>query len=594
MTDNTKESDFNTYWAAFFLFSLKQQGLKHIFISPGSRSTPLAIAATMIPDLNTYVLLDERSSGYTALGTGKYKGVPSLLICTSGTAAANYYPAVIEARQAGIPLILCTADRPPSLRSTGANQTIDQLHLYGHYPVFFHELGRPRQSEFSIKSLRNLASQAFNLSIQRRGAVHLNFPFAKPLEPPPQFWGQLKNAIQSDFDNSSSPVVTQPTYDGTHPPNIELGSEMQRIIADSTRPLIIAGPEQPFSQRPSTLYNLGQRLRAPVIAEAGSQLLLEETKQTSDPILMHGYEHYLSDDSFLNDYQPDLIIRFNTSPTSNSVNNALSKWQAIPHLHFDTHPDWHDPNHTVDCRITCQPDEFEESILNPLFNNCLGTEKWIKSWRKQSKDYITKRNQLLSDYEETPLTDGTVIHKGLTSAPENLNLFLSNSLPIRDIELFASDIINSYKQVITQRGASGIDGITSAAIGYTLESEDPGLLVIGDLSFLHDTNALLNAKYLKNSLRVLIINNGGGSIFRMLPIADAVPDIFQDYFETPQSADISTIASAYSMVTYQNINTIDELDTIMGSENTSEPGLHLIECPTDPQRSMELRKALTS
>ena len=594
MTHNTKQSDFNTYWAAYFLFSLRQQGIQHIFISPGSRSTPLTLAASFIPDMETYVLLDERSSGFTALGAGKHQSNPAVLICTSGTAAANYYPAVIEARQAGVPLILCTADRPPSLRSTGANQTIDQLHIFGNYPVFFHEVGQPQQEQFALQRLRTLASQAYNMSIERRGPVHLNFPFAKPLEPSPSFFYQLKTAIESGFDESSSPIVVNPKYDGTHPPNISVGPDMQRTITDSKKPLIIAGPEQPFAQRPSTLYNLGQRLRAPIIAEAGSQLLQEETKQSSDPILMHGYERYLTDSSFLDDYQPDLLIRFNTSPTSGSVNNALLHWQAIPHLHFDTHPDWHDPNHTADCRITCHPDELEESILNPIFNNCLGSEKWIKSWRKLSKEYLANKNTLLSEQEDTPLTDGTAIHYAVKSAPAGLNLFLSNSLPVRDIELFASDRIYPFKQVITQRGASGIDGITSAAIGYTLESGTPGLLVIGDLSFLHDTNALLNAKYLSHSLRVLILNNGGGSIFRMLPIAEAAPELFQTYFETPQSADMAGLASAYSNVSYQKATTAEELDSIMGSEEANEAGMHLIECPTDPDRSMELRNALKS
>lgn len=590
---NTNRSDFNTYWAAFFLYSLQQQGVQRIFISPGSRSTPLTIAATLLPDVENLVFLDERSSGYAALGAAKYDGIPSLLICTSGTAAANYHPAVAESRNAGVPMIVCSADRPPELRDTGANQTMDQIQLFGHHPIWFYEVGEPNRSQKALDRLKTLASQAYHYSSDRRGPVHLNFPFAKPLEPSSEFLDELKTIIQSGFDGSTGSWVSQPNYEGTASPVISLPSPLKRAITDSRKPLIIAGPEQPYAQRTSAVYNLAQRLRAPIIAEAGSQIPLQENSLTPDPLLIHGYEQYLRDHSFLEDYQPDLVIRFYGTPTSNAINQALEYWQSTPEIHFDTHPDWHDPNHTVDLRIACRPEELRESLLQPLFNNCLGSEKWIESWRTTSQSFIETRDQRLEKYRSGNLTDGVCIHDIFSHIPKDLNLFLGNSLPVRDVEITASDQINACKQIVTQRGVSGIDGITSAAIGYTISSKSPGLLITGDLSFLHDTNALLNAELLNHPLHLVIINNGGGSIFRMLPISDTDSSLFEDFFETPQQVDIGKLVSSYSAVTYQLVSSLDELKSLFekGSDN---PGIHIYECRTDPETSVNLRKELQS
>jgi 2-succinyl-5-enolpyruvyl-6-hydroxy-3-cyclohexene-1-carboxylate synthase len=242
-------------WTDTFLRTLQSYGVEHIVISPGSRSTPLTLAAASNSQLKKHVILDERSAAFTALGIGKATNVPAVLICTSGTALANYYPAVIEARESGIPLILATADRPPNLRATGANQAIDQQKIFGDYPVFYHDVGEPKTEKNDFDRLQLLAQQAFTLSREKRGPVHLNFPFRKPLQPEPKF---LKSYSPPSISSDQHSKIQS---------GLALSNNLQQNISHANRPLIIVGPLAPQDDC-SSIAQLAKKLWCPILTES--------------------------------------------------------------------------------------------------------------------------------------------------------------------------------------------------------------------------------------------------------------------------------------------------------------------------------------
>ncbi|HLR33690.1 MAG TPA: 2-succinyl-5-enolpyruvyl-6-hydroxy-3-cyclohexene-1-carboxylic-acid synthase, partial [Fodinibius sp.] len=311
------------YWSAHFLRNLLKNGTRHAIISPGSRSTPLTMAAAAHPHIQKQVILDERTAAFTALGIGKATGSPALLICTSGTAAAHYLPAVIEARKSGVPLILATADRPPHLRSTGANQAIDQLKLFGDYPVMFHEAGEPRLDKSDLNRLAMLARQASGVARQRRGPVHINFPFRKPLEPEPDFVREIERENRqlppSEYDHAQ------------HDESFHLTGEMRQAVISARRPLILKGPTAPGDDTAS-IAKLAEKLCCPVLSES----------TFPGRFAVIGFSAFLRNEHVLEELQPDLILRFGFQPTAKSLEKALSAWQPRHHFHFASTDDWHD------------------------------------------------------------------------------------------------------------------------------------------------------------------------------------------------------------------------------------------------------------
>lgn len=563
MTDlDTKNISF--YWATIFIRSLLTSGVRHVVISPGSRSTPLTMAAAAHPKLQKHIILDERSAAFTALGIGKATGKPAMLICTSGTATSNYYPAVIEARQSGVPLIIATADRPPHLRSTGANQAIDQIKLFGDYPVFFHEVGEPHISEQDFERLRMLARQTAAISQQRRGPVHLNFPFRKPLEPTPDFVKETEKENRETTVNATT--ITQPRQETYHLPD-----GVQKAIASSSRPLIIIGHLAPQDDTQS-IARLAKQLDSPVLSES--------TIETDYAI--NGFAGFLKNSDVQNNLQPDLILRFGFQPTSKAVEMALRNWDTDHHFHFASTTDWQDATFAGSTHLPWlgRPIAFEKV-------NHSGKKEWVNRWKKTDYSF---RNFFKKNINETAeLTDGHLFHQLIPQCRDEHFIAVSNSFPARDIQLFGQN--GTQNPLFLNRGASGIDGVTSTAIGISTALQKPGILFIGDLAFLHDTNALLNHKIIGQDLTIVVINNSGGSIFRMLPIEEH-KDYFEEYFETPQSADIQQLVQSYGIDYHQisDLSALWEFDLQRWQEQ--HPGLSVIECRTNPDASMALRKKL--
>lgn len=551
------------YWATVFFRKLIEGGVRQVIISPGSRSTPLTMAAAANPHLKKQVILDERSAAFTALGIGKATGTPAVLICTSGTAAANYFPAVIEARQSGVPIILATADRPPHLRATGANQAIDQLKLFGDYPVFFHEAGEPRLADEDLNRLAMLARQAIGTAQQKRGPVHLNFPFRKPLEPTSSFVKKTETINKQDCPA----LVDQ----GRTKERFYIPESVQKAIANAHRPLLIVGPTAPKDDSQS-IAQLAEKSGAPVLSES--------TVTSAQTI--SGFAGFLRNLKTIETMEPDLILRFGLQPTSKSLEKALETWQPDHHFHFASTHDWQD--------ATCSGSTHLPWLGKPFSTKSITSstdEAWFQAWKEQEKKFKTYRDRAFSQAET--LTDGHIYHHLLPQCSDDHFIAVSNSFPARDVQLFGQNSVQH--PLFLNRGASGIDGITSTAMGISLARQQPGVLFTGDLAFLHDTNALLNQKILDQNLTVVVINNSGGSIFRMLPI-EQHKEYFQHYFETPQSADIQHLVNTYD-IAFQRITTLQELNNFNLKEwQEQNPGLSVVECQTDPDASMQLRQQL--
>ncbi|MDZ7718963.1 MAG: 2-succinyl-5-enolpyruvyl-6-hydroxy-3-cyclohexene-1-carboxylic-acid synthase [Balneolaceae bacterium] len=554
-------------WSTTLLNSLYKNGVRHAIISPGSRSTPLTLAAAIHPGIQKQVVLDERSAAFIALGIGKSTGMPAVLICTSGTAVANYMPAVVEAKESGVPMILLTADRPPNLRNLGSSQTVDQIKIFGDQTVFFHEAGEPVNKEEDLKRIEYLGKQAIECSKDSGGAAQINLPFRKPLEPTAEALQEEKEKLKaSTFSEDFTPSPDQS--------EITLSKEVIELISSSKHPLLIAGPADPQHALNRQIDLFADHLNAPVLAEPGSQL-----SDTTNQIAR--FDQFIRNPDMRQRLQPDLIIRFGDQPYSSSLLWALEAWQEIPVIHFTARRTTQDHAMSVSHKIICRK---QDSIDHKIIQSN-SSENWVEEWLSLNKKASEGLAQKINASHE--LTDGSVFNYFSNQLSENWNVMLSNSLPARDMLTFGK----SRKNQFVNRGAAGIDGVLSTALGIHFSSDRPTCCFIGDLAFLHDSNALYTLQQDSDRPFVaIIINNQGGNIFQMLPIHRkedrAIPEeIYQTYFQTPQKTDISHLAKA-SGIRYQKIESLNSLKKI---DLNAVTGTLIIECVTDSKASMDLR-----
>ena len=557
-------------WISHFMRSLYREGVRHIYISPGSRSTPLALSAAVHPGFQKHVVLDERSAGFQALGIGKSTGKPAVLICTSGTAVTNYFPAIAEARQSGTPLIVLTADRPPYLRYTGSSQTIDQLKIFGSYAVMFHELGEPVHQDPDLKRLELLARQAVTDSVHFGGAVQINAPFRKPLEPASESIEIEHNRNQEQVEElKDASKIREITSKNT------LSDPLFNLINHSNRPLVIGGPETPERVLNQTFTELLRCLQAPVLCEPGSNLPAGDFRVT-------GYESFLRSPEVADELKPDLILLFGESPFGKSLQAFLETYREVETIQFLNRESWQDSAFSVNHRVILPSDQVTTTGLETK------QKTWFQKWKKESETVDSLKLELLNNSDE--LTDAHIYAHFTGFLPDNWQMMLSNSFTVRDFSMFG-EAVKPGNKVFVNRGAAGIDGVLSTALGILEGSKQPMLCLMGDLAFYHDSNAMLSARDLSQPLMIVVINNGGGNIFRMLPIYDN-KEYFKTYFETPQHAEIEHLAKAHDLK-YYSVDTRDKLKKIKPELVTGNRTI-LVECKTDPEVSMKLRKIFWS
>jgi len=572
----------NVFWTETFVKELSLQGVKYASISPGSRNTPLTIAFAKNKKIKTYIHIDERSSGFFALGLAKASGTPVAIVCTSGTATAELYPAIIEAYQQRVPLIVCTADRPPELLDMGANQTINQRNIYKNHIRYFNDVGLPTPTVKKIQQLKNTAQRAvLESTAKSRGPVHLNFPFRKPFEPK-TYTDEIDSKIL-EFSNKkikqNKAVINLLDKDISKQPWF---NKIIRQIKKSKKGLIIVGPENYNSKFLKNCQTLSHKLGYPVLADGTSQLRFGRHPKEN---IITVFDAFLRSNKFVQNHQPDIILQFGRTITSKGLDTFLEKCDA-PRFMINEYGDWFDPSDQAVGSYACKPYLFCEKILEHINLNTQHKKNhiWLKSFKNAEAVSLKLKNRIV-DNSSFP-NEGRIINEIIKTVPDDCQIMLSNSMPVRDFDYFAS---NTNKKIVifNNRGASGIDGITSTALGISAAGNKPTVLITGDLAFYYDMNGLLSARNYKIPLVIVLINNNGGGIFEILPISN-YKEIFNKYFVVPHNMDFSPFVKAYGG-RYKGIKSWKDFNISLRSAIRSKK-LNVIEVKTNASKSLQIRK----
>lgn len=533
----------NLLFASILTETLKRLGLTTAVICPGSRSTPLAIAFAGQKGIEAIPVLDERSAAFFALGIARKCKLPVALVCTSGTAGANFYSAIIEAKESRVPLLVLTCDRPPELRNCHSGQTIDQLKLYGTYPNWQTELALPSADMSILAYLRQTIIHAWERALYPvAGVVHINIPFRDPLAPLPD--GIERNWLnEEDFFRGIShqlvghQLVGRMQYAPTFPVQWQ----------ESRRGIIIAGVAQPENARDyvSAIAHLSKLLQFPVLAEG-----LSPVRNYADlnPYLISTYDLILRNTELSKQLKPEIVIQVGELPTSKELRNWLTSTQ-IERWIIDPSNHNLDPLHGKTTHLQISIEQLAEAYIFPskAFNSYL--QLWCEcesKVRAKVDSSMAEINQIFECKTAWLLS---------AALPSETPLFISNSMPVRDVEFFWQPN-NLHVQPFFNRGANGIDGILSTALGIA-HCQQSSVMLTGDLALLHDTNGFLLNNNFFGHLTIILINNNGGGIFEMLPISKFEPP-FEDFFATPQNIDFASLCATYN-VEHELINSWEQL-----------------------------------
>lgn len=562
----------NTLWCEIFANYIAECGIKNVCISPGSRSTPLTLAFSHNKFFRIFPIVDERSSGFFALGLAKSSNSPTIVITTSGTAVAELYPAIIEAYYQRIPLIICTADRPAYLRNQGANQTINQDNIYRNHIRYFADAGLPQLKHSAMNRFKSITGKAISISrIVNPGPVHINFPFDKPFEPD----------IYTDDVSSDLLIKLQATN------NKEIKIKQNSTAAIKTfvdtvkrkrRGIIICGFNNYGKEFISSLVEFSFKSGYPVFADGSSGLRYGQHSKSN---IIENFNALIRSDLFLKKFDPEIILQVGGSATSNPVHDFIKSSRAEKIL-INQYGDRNDPSLSAKKLIRINPLELFNSA-----NLLLKDRRKNKDWLRPIAEMNNKLNDLKKQlFDVKPvLYEPVIVHTLINHLPADCNLMISNSLPIRDIDFF-STCSEKIIKVDTNRGASGIDGITSTALGIAANSSRPTFLITGDLAFFHDLNGLHNSLKFKIPLTVILINNGGGGIFESLPIS-RFGKIFRDNFSTPLKLEFEKIVKAFNGIYYIVDETQGFINALRKSSNNKS--LSVIEIRTDARLSKIFR-----
>ncbi len=589
--------DLQTTWASLLLRSFADAGVTDLVLSPGSRSTPFVLAALREPRLRCTDAIDERTAAFFALGQAKATGRPTLLLCTSGSAPAHYFPAVIEAAYAHTPLLILSADRPFELQGSGAPQTIDQTRLFGAHARGFVDLGCAEGSELGLRALRRQVAQAVALSTwPLPGAVHLTARARKPLEP---------QAAASEIDREAATTARE--LGQTPFPRIHLPRELPspggvaRLAASirrARRGLIFCGPapvHRQASLRP--WLELAARLGFPLLAEGPSQLrFLKGTKLPEGLVLCDGFGAFLGAEA-LRTTGPDLILQIGGTPTSSAwekylgVHQDCERWIIAPR-------GWNDPLSLAQESLVCEPGEAASALTEELGGHKLGDpppyppppageveQKWRELFAAANRAAWRSIDAALASASAGGLTEPEAVQAAVRSVPEGGILAIGNSLPVRELDAFCR-WDSAACRVWSQRGANGIDGLVSGAAGVGSTGERVTLL-LGDVSLLHDLGGLALTRY-AGSLTVIVLQNRGGRIFEELPIARA-PEFegAAAHFTTPHTLELGPAAALYGLA-YRKVESLADLEAALAP---ASPRPLLVEAVVPPRSVLEIQAA---
>jgi 2-succinyl-5-enolpyruvyl-6-hydroxy-3-cyclohexene-1-carboxylate synthase len=547
--------------------SLAAGGLRHVVLSPGSRSTPLVLAFEAHPDVTTHVVLDERVAAFVGLGLARVEGATVALLCTSGSAGAHYLPALVEARASCVPLLAITADRPPELIDCGAPQAMRQQRLFGDHVLGFFQLGpadgRPREHWIQQATGRVLATAAGPPT----GPVHLNVAFRKPL------WAAALEPQGLAGSTDRCPRLLRPT--GAP----ELPDDLLALVESADRGLIVCGPRATASPPGSAssgvhgIAALARHLEWPVLCEPSSQLRFGDHDRAR--VISSG-DALARTPSFVDAHRPDFVLRFGQIPTSSAIQSWLAEG-AAPTVLVDPAGRWHDPAHQADLLLAGDPSAVSDALRTHV--SAKTSQTWLESWR--NADDAAQRALNHATRSDAPW-EGAVIRRLMAALPDGALLHVASSMAIRDLDTFSGSTERRVR-VTANRGVNGIDGTLSTTWGEALAwAHGPVVLVCGDLAFLHDVGGLAAARGLGARATVVVLDNQGGGIFGHLPIAKH-PTAFERDFLTPQETSLVALARACGLPAREV--SLADLDAALG-EDLGE--LRVIVVPIDREGSLAL------
>ncbi|MGG1678032.1 2-succinyl-5-enolpyruvyl-6-hydroxy-3-cyclohexene-1-carboxylic-acid synthase [Neobacillus sp. NRS-1170] len=554
-----------TAYIAAFVAELVFSGITDVVVSPGSRSTPMAMVMAEHPDLKVHIHVDERSAAFFALGIAKITNRPVAILCTSGTAAANYFPAIVEARYSRVPLIVLTADRPHELREVGAPQAINQIHLYGHHVKWFAEMALPDKSDEMIRYARTFCARAAAAATAApAGPVHLNFPFREPLIP------KLDEEIFHAKERSTGYVKV---HNGGLTINEEQIKEIAEKLMGREKGIIVCGniADEPFA---NAVTQLAELLKFPLLADPLSQL---RSGRHSLEHIIDTYDTFLRNDEAKSFLKPDVVIRFGAMPVSKALTIFLKENHAADQFVIDGGGGWRDPASLSTDMIFCNETIFCEKLGTYLKSK--SPSLFLEDWKKVNK--LTYEN-MARVRDTAELSEGRLFYQLAELLPGGATLFVGNSMPIRDLDSFFLNNDKSIK-VVANRGANGIDGTVSTALGAALYSQ-PLYLVLGDLTFFHDLNGLIAAKLYNIDINIILVNNNGGGIFSFLPQAEH-PKHFELLFGTPLNIEFEQAVKLFHGK-YTKIKDWDHFELEMKTAMNSK-GIKVFEVATNRDRNRD-------
>lgn len=557
----------NTLWSSVLIETLARLGLEHAVISPGSRSTPLVLALARHPRISRTVMLDERSAAFFALGLARRSRRPVALVCTSGSAVANYFPAVVEAHEAGVPLLLLTADRPPEMRACNSGQTIDQQKIFGDYVRWQHEAAVPEVSLSLLRYLRQTAVQAWRAALGApAGPVHLNLPFRDPLTPP-------VDAGQAVVVDGLDDRFFEPLVERTKPEETAASAVLHVL---TPRGVIVAGQADPADPAGyvRAVLDVAARTGWPVLADALSPVRFH----TADgaPVVTT-YDVVLRDEVTARLLQPEQVLCLGGWPTSKVLRSWLERSGARCLLLTEGAAN----RDALHLRTEQRAASIERLAVEV---SAEGDGAYRASWLRVEAEARARLDAALEG--EDRLFEGKAAWLLARTLPAGTTWCVASSMPVRDLEYFLPAAKTGLR-VQCSRGANGIDGTLSTALGAA-EGGPATVLLTGDLAFLHDSNGLLTAASLRGSLTVVLINNAGGGIFEHLPIAAHEPP-FEELFATPQTVDIAALVQAHR-VEHRLISSWEELEKAV--KTLPARGVRVWELRTDRKRDARQRKGL--
>ena len=566
----------NTALASAFVEELARGGLRQAVVSPGSRSTPLAVALWRQAKIEVSVVVDERSAAFFALGAAQATGTPVALLCTSGTAAANYHPAICEADESAIPLVALTADRPAELRGVGAGQTIDQVKLYGDAVRWFCEVGTHEADDGGLLHYRSTACRALTAARgePRPGPVHLNLPWREPLAPLPVEGAVTATDPLALEGRAPRPLTAVTPIDME--PSAFLLEEVAGHIAESKSGVIVAGRQlDPELREP--LAHLARVAGFPILAEPTSQLRCGPHDLSR---LVSTYDHLLRDESFRESVRPDLVLRFGETPTSKPLRTWLASCGA-DEIVVSPGGDWNEPTRRAAALLRADPTELAAGWAARLSEERPAPARWLEA-EAAAREALAAA---LAEFGE-PTEPGLHAALGVAYADGDL-VYTASSMPIRDQEAFLPPS-DTDALFLCNRGANGIDGLISSGIGGAHATGRPTTIVTGDLGLLHDIGGLAALRDVSTPVRIVVIDNDGGGIFGFLPQAETLDATeFEALLGTPRGVNVAKAGELFGLPGRR-------LDALSDLPGALAAGTGLIEVPVDRRANVEAHRRLSA